>query len=93
MNNQSDDTLKNIEVEQFSNSKYLEYLLLVDGTYKLTVNVDTHFPFCIKWLIQKDIWNIKENVKYMDKISKMLKMNREAEKEIFSLLLNFSQNP
>lgn len=37
----------------------------------------------------KDIWNIKENVKYMDKISKMLKLNREAEKEIFSLLLNF----
>lgn len=37
----------------------------------------------------EDIWNIKENVKYMDKISKMLKLNREAEKEIFSLLLNF----
>lgn len=38
----SDDTLKNIEVEQFSNSKYLEYLLLVDGTYKLTVNIDEY---------------------------------------------------
>ena len=35
-----------------------------------------------------DVWNIKENVGYMDKIGRILNLEKEVEAEVFSFLLN-----